>query len=426
MYDDVPPRGNVRYGYPACSRSSSGCLCVRKDEPAESGYHDADCVRMMEDTMLEDRPMFSVPRGVHTRWASAENYDSQPGAGGQANFGRKGSACRGLAAGESFVMARETDLGTLRRFWITISDRSPEMLRGIVLRIYWDGQDTPAVEAPIGDFFCQPLGRLRAFQNAWFDNPEGRSFNCRIPMPFRRGFRMTATNESCKDLPMFFYDVNYTLGDDHGLDAGYFHACWRRENPTVLKKDFEILPFTEGRGRFLGCTLGVIADLQHYGRSWWGEGEVKMFIDGDGDLPTLCGTGTEDYIGTGWGQGQYSCMWHGCPLGDEERMQYGFYRLHGPDPVYFLKDIRVTIQQIGCMTEQQMLQFLEETGAELIATGDGTRKLTAAGLRAGQPCSIFERQDDWCATAYYYLDRPGGVQTPIAPYAERVAGLTGD
>ena len=121
----------------------------------------------------------------------------------------------------------------------------------------------------------------------------------------------------------------YTLGDKLDASTCYFHAHYRRENPTTLRKDFEILPRIKGRGRFLGCSLGVIADTEKYGKSWWGEGEVKMYIDGDTDHPTISGTGTEDYIATGWGQGQYSHLWHGCPFADGEGYRYGFYRLHG-------------------------------------------------------------------------------------------------
>jgi len=376
---------------------------------------------------MENGDLFLLSDRLHTRWASAENYAAQPGAGAQANYGRKGSPSRPLAAGESFVMASAAGMGTVRRLWITIDDRSPELLRGIVLRMYWDGEEKPAVEAPLGDFFCQPLGRTAAFENAWFDNPEGRSFNCRIPMPFRTGFRITATNESPKNLAMFFYDVNFTLGDQHGPDAGYFHAHYRRENPTTLRSDFEILPRVAGRGRFLGCTLGAIADMVRYGTSWWGEGEVKVYLDDDRDYPTLSGTGTEDYIATGWGQGQYAHLWHGCPLADHTRMQFGFYRLHGPDPVYFHQDIRVTIQQIGCYESTSMIEHMRINNIpHLIATGDGHTLLTLEAIAAGPQYQIFEREDDWCATAYFYLDHPSSDLPPIAAYAERVAGLTGE
>ena len=377
---------------------------------------------------MDGGDLFRLPDNIVTRWASSENFDALPGQAGKANFGRKGSACRPLAAGESFVMAHGEGSGTLRRIWVTLRERSPEMLRGIVIRMYWDGAEKPAVEAPIGDFFCTALGRLAPFENAWFDNPEKRSHNIRIPMPFRKGFKVTATNESPKDLGMFFYDVNFTLGDEHGPDVGYFHAHYRRENPTTLRRDFEILPRVEGRGRFLGCCLGVIADTKRWGRSWWGEGEVKVYLDGDTSLPTLAGTGTEDYVATGWGQGCYSHLWHGCPIADHEQMQFSFYRLHGPDPIYFHKDIRVTIQQIGCFGKQQMIDHMKETGLrELVALGDGSGRLTLEDIEAmDYHCGLFEREDDWCATAYFYLDRPTNDLPPIEPYEARVAGLTGD
>ena len=371
--------------------------------------------------------LFRLPSdGVQTRWASMENPDGLPGAGGSANQGRKGAPCRhDFQPGETLELAHhEGGPGTVRRFWITIDDRSPRMLRGLVLRAWWDGAETPAVEAPLGDFFCLPLGKMTAFENAWFDSGEGRSFNCRIPMPFRSGFRMAVTNESDAPLRLFFYDVNFTVGDAHGSEAGYFHAHWRRERPTTMGRDFEILPRVEGRGRFLGCSLGVIADKARYGNVWWGEGEVKAYLDGDDALPTLCGTGTEDYIGTGWGQGEYARLWHGCPLADGPGMRYGFYRLHGPDPVWFHKEARVAIQQIGHGNAPQLARMLEEGGlAELPLAGGGT--LSPEDLRAwpADRGQLFERQDDWCAAAYFYLDRPVSGLPPIAPYAERVADL---
>jgi hypothetical protein len=367
--------------------------------------------------------MFNVPTGIQTRWTDMENPDAVKGGGATVNFGRKGSPCRPLDAGESCVMAHADGIGVVRRIWITIPDRSPAFLRGMVIRMYWDGEEKPAVEAPLGDFFCQPLGEAVRFENAWFDNPEGRSFNCRIPMPFRTGFKMTMTNESPNKCEMFFYDVSFTLGDRLDSDTCYFHAHYRRENPTTLREDFEILPRVEGRGRFLGCCQGVVADTEENGRFWWGEGEVKMYIDGDTDYPTISGTGTEDYIATGWGQGCYSHLWHGCPLADDTNMRYGFYRLHGPDPVYFATDIRVTIMQLGCPDAEPFIKYLKETGKQFVKAGDGTEVMTGESLENGQPIAMFERRDDWCATAYFYLDSPTNSLPAMEPYEARVKGL---
>jgi hypothetical protein len=125
--------------------------------------------------------------------------------------------------------------------------------------------------------------------------------------------RLVITNETEIDLPMLFYDVNYTVGDSHGPETLYFHAHWRRENPTTLQRDYALLPLVTGRGRFLGVNIGVRADTERYGRTWWGEGEVKFFLDGDTDLPTLCGTGTEDYIRHRLGAGAVCTNLSGLP-----------------------------------------------------------------------------------------------------------------
>jgi hypothetical protein len=375
---------------------------------------------------FDNVPLYALPASIQTRWASPENPDALPGGGGREGFGRKGLAYRRIEAGETLVLAHAQGAGMVRRIWVTISDRSPAMLRGLVFRCWWDGADRPAIDVPFGDFFGLTLGRMATFENAWFDTAEGRSFNCRLPMPFRSGFRMAVTNESGQPLRALYYDVNFTVGDEHGEGTGYLHACWRRENPTALREDFTVLPRVEGRGRFLGAGFGVIADAARYGRIWWGEGEVKAYLDGDTTHPTLCGTGTEDYIATGWTQGEYANRWHGCPLADHERMQYAFYRLHGPDPIYFQREARVTIQQIGGARSTAMREHMRAAGIDAYPiAGDGSRRATLAELEAQQEERFYlvERQDDWCATAYFYLDRPDTDLSPLAPYAERIAGL---
>jgi hypothetical protein len=147
--------------------------------------------------------------------------------------------------------------------------------------------------------------------------------------------------------------MNCLLEQQHGDDVLYFHASWRRESPTKVGRDFEILPRVEGKGRFLGANVGVLADPKNLG--WWGEGEVKMYLDGDTEYPTLIGTGTEDYIGTGWGQKPFAGRYQGCYVSDDEAHIYSFYRYHVPDPVYFEKSARVTIQQIGGTSKKNVL-----------------------------------------------------------------------
>jgi hypothetical protein len=359
---------------------------------------------------------------LQTRWASPENPRATPGAAATANAGRKGRPNLLLSAGEVVTLAEEDAgvAGTIRRIWVTISDRSPAMLRGLRVDFFWDGAATPAVSAPFGDFFGIGLGRTAAFDSALFASPEGRSFLCMIPMPFKNGMRLVLTNETESDLPMLFYDVNYTVGDTHGPDTLYFHAHWRRENQTTIQQDYAFLPSVTGRGRFLGVNFGVQANTEQYGRTWWGEGEVKFFLDGDTDHPTLCGTGTEDYIGTGWSQGQYAQQYQGCPVADGPALAYCFYRYHIPDPIWFHRSIRGTIQQIGhCGSEGR--EWLKEKGQPVYKAGPG---LVPTDLETeGENGMLFERQDDWSSCAYFYLDQPTNDLPPLSSIAERVAGI---
>ena len=357
------------------------------------------------------------PQGVETRWASGENPAGAKGQGAQANGGRKGSATVAIKAGASRVLAEASNAsGTVRRIWMTFPDRSPRMLRSLRLDMYWDGARTPAVSAPVGDFFGVGLGQTVPFQSALFSNPEGRSFNCFVPMPFRTGMRIVMTNESADDLNELFYDVDYTLGDAHGSNTLYFHAHFRRENPTRLQQDYEILPRVAGRGRYLGTNVGVAVNRRDYFNTWWGEGEIKIYLDGDRDFPTIAGTGTEDYIGTAWGQGQFAHLYQGSPVADEREMRWCFYRYHVPDPVYFQRDARVTMQQIGYLADHSRGGVVRE-GKRLYRAGPGRVEMDIT--KDGK----FERADDWSSCAYFYLDRAESGLPPLAPVAARVAGL---
>jgi len=364
--------------------------------------------------------LYAFPDNIQTRWASPENPTGEKGQAGTANGGRKGSPAFPLVAGEQRVLAEVSGTsGTVRRIWVTILDRSPKMLRGLRLDFYWDGAKGPAVSAPFGDFFGMGLGQTAAFQSDLFANPEGRSFVCYAPMPFSTGMKLVVTNESDTDLLLFFYDVDYTIGDLHGEDTLYFHAYFNRQNPTRMQQDYELLPRIEGKGRFLGANIGVIVDQKRYGKSWWGEGEVKMYLDGDHQLPSLSGTGTEDYIGTGWMLGQYANLYQGCLLADHEQMRYCFYRYHIPDPIYFHSDIRVTIQQIGILLPQDMETF-RTAQAPIYKAGPGLMETDATQV---QPFQLFEREDDWSSCSYFYLDKPENQLPPLASMEDRIKGL---
>jgi hypothetical protein len=235
-------------------------------------------------------------------------------------------------------------------------------------------------------------------------------------MPFKTGMRIVMTNESKNDLPELFYDVEYTIGDKHPANALYFHAYYRRENPTVLQKDYEILPQITGKGRYLGANIGVIVNTKEYFNTWWGEGEVKMFLDGDRELPTIVGTGTEDYIGTAWGQGAFAHLYQGSPIADEKTMRWSFYRYHVTDPIYFYRDIRITMQQIGYLAEHSRPPLVENKRT-LYRAGAGRVPMDMS--KDGK----FERSDDWSSTVYFYLDKPTNNLPPIDSVEKRTAGL---
>ncbi|MHC1693907.1 MAG: glycoside hydrolase family 172 protein [Eubacteriales bacterium] len=360
--------------------------------------------------------LYTKTKGISTRWANAENTLGQKGAGAQALGGRKGKPClTHFKPGETRILAQAQGAGIIRHIWITTEKRDkPQTLKGYKLECFWDGEERPAVSVPLGDFFCFNSGKLSAMENEYFSNPEGRSFNCYIPMPFKKGMKITITNETANiEEIQFFYQVDYTLGDEVS-DALYFHAFYNREEKTVAKRDYTVLPALKGSGRYLGASFGVIANPL-MAKSWWGEGEVKCYIDGDNDFPTLAGTGTEDYIGTGWGQGRYAQRYQGCPYADHEGMRFSFYRFHTPDPVYFDEDIRVTIQQIGCTGKEDIARMLDN-GLEVYRTD---------GVKIDYACegAIFERfDDDWCSVAYFYLDTPSSQLPQIHDAQDRIRG----
>ncbi|HEX7500939.1 MAG TPA: glycoside hydrolase family 172 protein, partial [Polyangia bacterium] len=229
--------------------------------------------------------LYEMPaNAVETRWFTFENPRGLKGHAGQTRFGRKGAPATGVAAGKSLVLADIEGSGTIRRIWATLYNRDPAALRGLKIEMYWDGAKTPAVQAPFGDFFCHSLGHMVTFENACFSSPEGRSFNCVVPMPFRKSARIVLVNESSANNGIY-YEVDATCGDQHSENALYFHSYWRRENMTTLRRDMTILPHVEGRGRFLGCNVGVRLHPSCL-NFWWGEGEVKVYLDGDQESPT--------------------------------------------------------------------------------------------------------------------------------------------
>jgi hypothetical protein len=350
----------------------------------------------------------TIDLSLDSRAITFENTSGARGASGQTRGGRKGAAFRTIAPGERVLLADIEGPGTIRHIWMTFRPARPEVMRALTLDVYYDGLDRPSISVPCVDFFGVAHGRPVAFDSALLSVHEGRGYNSYIPMPFRKRIQIAFTNYS--DRPQaFFYQVDYTLGPVAD-DAGYLHASFRRENPTVMQRDFVIADGLRGPGRFLGCNVGVrVLDEG----TWYGEGEVKVYRDGDNQYPTICGTGLEDYVGSAWGMGRHTAIYAGVPLlvqeSDTQRQPdfVSFYRWHVADPIVFEREMRVTIQQIGYayFGPGQEADF-ERFSATHPAVGGGWEHDPAGGFVAR---GIAERVDDYCATAYVYCREPQPV-----------------
>ena len=377
---------------------------------------------------LSAQNLYMLPENFHSSTLSSfENLNGIKGEGGKTNQSAKGNAFESLKSGQSKTLLEVEGPGIIQRMWFTVRDRSPERMRSIRFRIYWDGEDKPAVDVPFGDFFGYGLSEVVQFESALFSNPEGRSFNCMIPMPFRTAAKVVITNESPDDIPEVFFDIDFVHLKKLEEDALYFHAFWTRQKTSDLGVDFEFLPEIKGKGKFLGVNMGVNAD-HAYGNTWWGEGEVKMYLDNDEEYPTINGTGTEDYIGTAWGQGQFTNLYQGCTVADNTLKQYAFYRYHIPDIIGFHENFRASIQQIGGGMRDVVRKLLKEDvklEPVSLAWAGGFRRLL------DDPKDIFDedfpngwvnfyRIDDYSATSYFYLDKPSTGLKELPDVSERL------
>ncbi len=299
---------------------------------------------------------------AETRSISAENPTGERGGGAKAVPGEESAAsmlgvgwkvrpCINLEPGTTTMLADIEGPGIIQHIWITVK---PEAYRDTVLRFYWDAETRaggphgkPSIEVPLGDFFCNGHG-LRYDVNSLpvAVNPTG-GFNCYWPMPFRERARITIENQHREPIDGFFYQITYAL-TDVPEEAGTFHAQWRRSMTTRDCPEHVILERVQGRGHYVGTFLA----WTQFSNGWWGEGEVKFYVDGDADHPTICGTGTEDYFGGAWcfGGETYSTSFLGYPLyrkAPGEVPRHGLYRWHVLDPIRFKQDLRVSVQALG-------------------------------------------------------------------------------
>ena len=367
--------------------------------------------------------LYEMPKGVESRLSSFENPNGLKGNGGKTNKGAKGNAFESMKPGETKTLLNVNGEGSIRRIWMTI-DQNPVKLRSLRLQMFWDGESKPAVDVPMGDFFGYNLGKPVAFQSALFSSGEGRSFNCYIPMPFRKAARILLINEG-KEAVKLFYDVDF-IKEKLSPDALYFHAYWTRQTTAKLGDDFEPLPKVTGKGRFLGMSVGLNTDPA-YSKSWWGEGEIKMYLDGDKQYPTIAGTGAEDYIGSAWGLGTFTNLYQGCTIANDSARQFNFYRWHIPDAIYFNKDIRVTIQQIGGWGKDELKELYKKgvnlKPVSIDGPGGFVRLLDMPNAPSITDDNFpggwvnFYRVDDYASVSYFYLDKASS-SLPSLPSVE--------
>ncbi len=319
---------------------------------------------------------------VKSRMVTAENVYGEKGRGGMAEVGEapqqdvvrigqpwdSGDAARELGCGwkvrpcirlpeqsETVIMDVEGP-GVIRHIWITVNDK---FNRALIVRMFWDDEPTPSVECPLGDFFC----------NAWQSKPTilalpinvnpTNGMNCYFPMPFRKRARIVVQNMAPEPSSGFFYAISYSL-EDVTPDQAAFHAMFRRENPLRYGNDYVMADGIRGRGHYVGAYMG----WQQNSSGWWGEGEIKFFMDGDKDFPTLCGTGTEDYFGGAWSfQDNFSAPYLGYPVGQSDGRpgnRHGLYRFHVLDPIHFEQNLKVTMQALGWRSERRYLPLQDD------------------------------------------------------------------
>lgn len=306
---------------------------------------------------------------AETRSISPENFTGEKGKGGMTkpsdgdtrNVANAHHAARDLGQGwkvnpfvvikpgETFTLAEIDGPGAIQHIWMTPTGN----WKFSIIRMYWDDEKEPSVEVPVGDFFAMGWNEYAPLSSQAICVNPGSAFNCYWQMPFRKKCRITMENINDQDEMRLYYQVDYTL-TDVPEDAAYFHAQFRRTNPNVTS-DYTIVDNIKGKGQFVGVYMAWGVN----NNGWWGEGEIKFFMDGDKEFPTICGTGTEDYFCGSYNfdrGGQYkefTTPYAGLhqvirPDGAYKSQQrFGLYRWHILDPVRFKKDLRITIQDLG-------------------------------------------------------------------------------
>jgi hypothetical protein len=312
--------------------------------------------------------------GAKTRSISPENFTGEKGRGGMSVDGPARGCARDLgvgwkispfvkiASGQTFTLAEIDGPGAIQQIWMTPTG----VWRFSILRFFWDDEETPSIECPVGDFFGMGWGKYAPLVSLPVCVNPGSAFNCYWEMPFRKKCRITLENIADDEM-VIYYQINYALTEVPD-DAAYLHAQFRRTNPLPYKDIYTILEGVRGQGHYVGTCMAWGVN----NTGWWGEGEIKFFLDGDTDWPTICGTGTEDYFCGSYNfdvGGQYTefstpyAGLHQVIRGDgayQSQQRFGMYRWHVTDPIRFEKDLRVTIQALGWRSKGRYLPLQDD------------------------------------------------------------------
>lgn len=271
---------------------------------------------------------------------------------------------RRIASGATLTVLDTDGPGTISHIWFTIADGESYSLKRIVLRMYWDGEQTPSVETPIGDFFGLGLGYYYRWQSEMLSVGSDKSLNSFFPMPFRRHARITITNEGQQPIGSFYYNIDYrTYSHPLPVDTLYFHAQYRQAQPNhgwtnnstgngerhgndrvnLDGQDNYVWMEAQGHGQYVGVTMSVLQNQD----GWWGEGDDMFFIDG-AKMPSIAGTGSEDYFLGAWDFGgkPFSYQLYGAPVVGKELAgsRSSVYRFHLDSPIPFTTSFKATIE----------------------------------------------------------------------------------
>jgi hypothetical protein len=314
-----------------------------------------------------------------SRSISPENFTGEKGkagmsvdgpalkAAGELGQGWKVSPYVRIKPNTTFTLAEIKGPGCIQQIWMTPTGN----WRNEILRFYWDDEKEPSIEVPVGDFFASGWGKYAQLSSLAVCVNPGSAFNCYWPMPFRKKARITLENISDREMTLY-YQINYILAPVP-RNAAYLHAQFRRESPLKSKGIYTIVDGIKGQGHYVGTYLA----WEVHSPGWWGEGEIKFFMDGDQEFPTICGTGTEDYFCGSYnfdtkgpdGKNRYTIFntpyagMHQVLPPDkiyEVGQRFGLYRWHIMDPIRFEKDLKVTIQALGWQTGGRYLQLEDD------------------------------------------------------------------